>query len=159
MKITRSKVKASALVAAAVFKVSTLLAADLVADVSAIFANSCIDCHSQTKGRIEKKLDLTDLVAVAGSQRIINRESVEAGKLYQEVNSGDMPYKDDDLVHKQPLTDKEKNTIIEWIKQGAPLPQGSQDASGRFISTKTTINEIFRICLRRTKMTGHSSAI
>jgi hypothetical protein len=55
-----------------------------------------------------------------------------------------MPYKDDDLVHKQPLTDKEKNTIIEWIKQGAPLPQGSQDASGRFISTKTTINEIFQ---------------
>jgi len=74
------------------FCLTTTVASAATADeVARIFANHCVDCHSLAKGRTEKNLDLTDLVTVGGSKRLIDTEKPEESKLYDLVRDGDMP--------------------------------------------------------------------
>ncbi|MEY2880699.1 MAG: hypothetical protein RLZZ15_3079, partial [Verrucomicrobiota bacterium] len=133
-----------ATVALALFSLCPLVGRGAPADdVAAIFSKHCIDCHSLAKGRTEKNLDLTNLVAVASSRRLVNPGDPAASKLMQKIADDAMP-PDDEEPRKPPLNAQQKAAILSWIKAGAPPPAGSVDTSGRFLSTRTLLRELFQ---------------
>ncbi|MCW5556766.1 MAG: SUMF1/EgtB/PvdO family nonheme iron enzyme [Verrucomicrobiae bacterium] len=117
--------------------------------VKQIFEAHCVDCHSQQKGRVEKKLDLTDLDAVRQSKRLLDESNPAASKLYTKVQGDDMPPQDDAEVKKPLLSQQQKATLLQWVTAAAKERTQPATATARFIPEKTTIKELFQDLLEQ----------
>ena len=94
--------------------------ADVGSEVREIFAVKCTQCHSADLPRPKGKFGyVLDLPRVAANPRLIVPSDPAHSKLWQQIESGDMPPDD---AKAGPLSDSEKQTIRSWIEAGAPGP-------------------------------------
>jgi len=87
-------------------------------DIRPILSDNCFHCHGPDKNHREADLRL-DLRAEAISAKAIQPGKPEASSLIERIQTHD----EDDLMpppeSKKTLTEAQKQTLIEWVKQGA----------------------------------------
>lgn len=93
---------------------------DLGADVRAIFAAKCLECHnpdsesSKARREFDGAWDLA-LVIAAWSDPI----AFDLAPLWEVVSEGSMPPEDADVAA---LTEQETQQLLHWLEFGTPLP-------------------------------------
>jgi mono/diheme cytochrome c family protein/uncharacterized membrane protein len=94
---------------------------ELASHVKTIFAARCSECHggSRDKGGFG---NLTDLKRVASNPGIVVRFHPDQSRLWQLVQSGEMPLEGN---RAGPLSDAEKGVVRRGIAAGAPAPSSS----------------------------------
>ncbi len=101
-----------------VFAAGPVPAADLAADVRAVFAARCAGCHgpdlARPKGRFGYVLDLA---RVAGNREMVVPGAPDESELWELVRRGEMPPADSPTG---PPTAGEKEVIRAWIAAGTP---------------------------------------
>jgi uncharacterized membrane protein len=93
-------------------------AADLAADVRAVFSAKCTACHgpnvAKPRGRFGYVLDLG---RVAGNREMVVPAEPDQSELWELVRRGEMPPEDSPTG---PLTAGQKEAVRAWIAAGAP---------------------------------------
>jgi mono/diheme cytochrome c family protein len=99
--------------------------ADLPAHVRALFVARCAACHGPDLRRPKGKFGyVTDLERLAANRRLIVPSNPAESRLWQLVESDDMPPED---APGGSLTSAEKRLIHDWIAAGAPSGTSAQD--------------------------------
>lgn len=91
-------------------------------EVAPILANQCLECHDSlaNKGGLDLSKKLAALNGGDSGEAFVAKNSAES-LLWQSVESDDMPHE------RQPLSDREKQTIKKWIDDGAVWSLNSID--------------------------------
>lgn len=93
-------------------------AADLAADVRAVFAAKCAGCHGTGVVRLKGRFGyVTDLARVAANREMVVPGAPDESELWELVRRGEMPPAESPAG---PLTAAEKESVRAWIADGAP---------------------------------------
>ena len=96
---------------------------DVAAEVQAVFAAKCSQCHAASLARPKGRFGyVTDLRRVAANPKIVVPFHADQSKLWTQVEKGDMPPED---ARAGVLSNRDKALIRWWIEGGAPAPGGT----------------------------------
>jgi len=109
--------------------------ADLAARTRGIFIHKCAECHGPNLAKPRGQFGfITDLPRLAKSPEYIIPGDPDKSDLWNQIASGEMPPR---RATNGPLTQEEKDTVLAWVKAGAPSPTGVE-APSTGASTKTS---------------------
>src|SRR5258708_30181808 len=91
---------------------------DLASEVLAVFWAKCAGCHGPNLARPKGRFGyVLDLARVAGNRDMVVPSFPDESELWELVRRGEMPLEESPTG---PLTEREKETIHDWIAGGAP---------------------------------------
>ena len=88
---------------------------DFEREVVPVLAAKCLGCHNKNESNGDLSLQSSD-----GLKDLLSKTAPEKGELFRRIHSKEMPPKDKG----KPLTEKEIQTLLAWIKDGALWPTG-----------------------------------
>ena len=93
-------------------------------EVRPLLAENCTRCHGQRRQRADLRLDIAEGVRTGG----FRGPAVVPGDPEASVLIAAVRYTDEDLAMppKGKLADEDIETLIEWVRRGAPLPEDAE---------------------------------
>ena len=98
-------------------------------DARAVIQNKCVRCHSDPPQNAAPFALDTYASTQEPSPSRDNPDRIRADRMLRAVESGFMPYTALSLDPPvEPLTCEEKTTLLAWLRDGAPPPEGGEEA-------------------------------
>ena len=117
-------------------------------DIRPILADNCWSCHGPDKGNRKAKLRLD--ISDHSKGGVIVPGKVSESELIDRILSGDSDEVMPPIDHRKKLTKKEKETLVQWIKEGAEWEDHwawIKPTRKNNLDSKNAIDTILKECL------------